>query len=269
MSKPYIGVVGVKNIKEAFQVADMLREAMSGRPDTHLAQVGVQVTTRTLHGEITESRRNPIVSEIPEIFKAAVSIKANVFPVVHFTTREHEKIPQFVDKILQLSNGYLAQHDFGLQLNGAFGKIAPEALASIRSKYPRLKLILQLHRKVLDTMPITDIVTHLKEMETLIDYVLIDPSGGRGEEMDVSAGAFLAKQIINQTPIAVGFAGGLRGDNVAKIVGELRNKLGMNNFSIDAEGGLRDKVGEGYGNDDFNIKKAQKYFINAVQAFSD
>jgi phosphoribosylanthranilate isomerase len=156
----------------------------------------------------------------------------------------------------------------GIQLNGVFGTITPEVLAGIRAKYPRLEIILQIHQKALDSMLVKEIIAKLKDFDELVDCVLIDPSGGRGEEMDVAHAGILGNLILNHTLISVGFAGGLKGDNVGRIVGELRRRLGTSNFSIDAEGGLRDRVGEGYGNDKFNAVKAYKYFQNATEAFA-
>lgn len=69
--------------------------------------------------------------------------------------------------------------------------------------------------------------------------------------------------------VLVGFAGGLTGDNVWSRVHSLRRALGTTNFCIDAEGGLRDKITDAYGDDLLNPEKVSHYVSNAFQAYTD
>ena len=268
---PYIGIVGLKDPEEAFKVAGMVHVVLGAKDITkkftHHVQIGVQVTDKTLRGKVTESRRNPKVADIPEMFRTALSFRDDFFTVVHYTPKNYESILDSVRKIMSLDNMYKNGWCHGLQLNGCFGKMNRGTLSRVKGAYPDLKVILQIPGEALTSMKAVKIARKLKEFNDLADYALIDPSGGRGQEMDVESGLKVAKAILGQTGIDVAFAGGLKGSNVFDIVTRLREGLGHTNFSIDAEGGLRDKLGEGYGNDDFNLRKAEEYFRNAVRAF--
>jgi len=270
--RPYIGIVGLKNEDEVFRTAGMVHVALGAREKTqkliHLVQIGVQVTDRTLRGEVTESRRNPKVADIPGMFRTAMSFREDFFTVVHYTSKNHDLIFESVRKILGLEDMYKNGWCHGIQLNGCFGKIKPEVLSGIKDAYPDLKIILQLNGGVLESMNEPEIARELVKFGGLTDYVLIDPSGGRGQKLDVGLSLEVAKEILYITNrVAVAFAGGLRGSNVFGVVNRLRGGLRKKDFSIDAEGGLRDKVGEGYGNDNFNLCKAESYFKEAVRAF--
>lgn len=278
MVRPYIGIVGVKNVSESIAAADAIKGALAGKQLIHVPQLGAQVTRTTLEGgQSSTSRRNPVVTDIPMMFRTARRMVPELFTVVHFTPKDPAIVAESVRKIFTMEDMYEMGTCRGLQLNGQFGKITPDILAEVKSEFPELSIILQLHGSVLEKRPRQDIVDELFQLSHSIEYVLIDPSGGRGQEMDVAAGAELASKILYEVPaygtrgnlpIQVGLAGGLHGGNVGRIVGILRRLVGTP-VSIDAEGGLRDKVGEGYGNDDFNIRKAEKYFSEAIGAFSE
>ncbi len=269
MNRPYIGIVGIKNIDEGLITARIINAILGKRKILHQPQIGVQVTDRTLRGEVSESRRNPKVIEIPDIFAATLGVREDIFNVVHYTAKDPEFIYDSVCKIFQLGDMYGRGISRGLQLNGNFGKVTPEIISRIKIEYPELKVILQIQGDALVLMNNVQIVDELKKFNGLVDHTLIDPSGGKGQEMNVPAGIKLAKGIIENTSVGAALAGGLNFFNVGKIVHELRAGLGTDNFSIDAEGGLRDKIGEGYGNDDFNPRKAEDYFQNAVRAFEE
>ncbi len=269
MNKPYIGIVGIKNIEEGLVTARIIDDILADGNILHQPQIGVQVTDRTLRGEITESRRNPKVVEIPDIFTSILGVRNDIFNVVHYTAKDSAFIHDSVCKIFQLGDMYEKNICRGLQLNGNFGKVTPEIISRIKASYPELKIILQIPGEALTAMSGAQVIGELVKFNGLADYTLIDPSGGRGQEMNVQSGIQLAEGIMENTFVGAALAGGLNFSNVGRVIRELREGLGTNNFSIDAEGGLRDKVGEGYGNDDFNPKKAEDYFRNAVRAFEE
>ncbi|MBI2035688.1 MAG: hypothetical protein HYT12_03330 [Candidatus Liptonbacteria bacterium] len=268
MSKiPYIGIVGVKNIEEAISASASIHYVLNNFPISHRGQVGVQVTTRTLRGEKTESKRNPVVTDIPEIFRAALATRDDIFTAVHFTTREYPALYDSVCKIFDMENMYADNICRGLQLNMQFGNLHYGMMEKIRIRYPELQIIMQLHRTALETMSHGAIVFGLKSYNNCIDYVLIDPSGGRGEELVPASCVSLAERIQEHNDLAIGFAGGFNQFNVARLVEEISGWLGSNDFSIDAESGLRNKLGVGYGNDTYSPKKALAFFHNAAATF--
>ena len=56
--------------------------------------------------------------------------------------------------------------------------------------------------------------------------------------------------------------------NVAERLEELARRIGRKDFCIDAEGGLRNKVTEIYGQDFLDINQAKGYLSNALKAFN-
>ncbi len=66
----------------------------------------------------------------------------------------------------------------------------------------------------------------------------------------------------------MGFGGGFTGENIIPRSSELVKEIGNNGFSLDAEGGLRDKLSEDYGNDLYNPEKVRHYIQQAAKVFS-
>ncbi|MDE2020757.1 MAG: hypothetical protein KGJ13_10510, partial [Patescibacteria group bacterium] len=198
---------------------------------------------------------------------AALELNEDIFTVVHFTSKVPDVIYDSVVKIMRLGGMYEKGLCKGLQVNNNFGKITPGIMAGIKATYPKLKIILQIQEDALAVMDTDQIIAELKRFNDIADYTLVDPSGGKGQEMDVRSGIRLANAIRKNTNIGAALAGGLSQSNIERIVQELAAGLGTDNFSIDAEGGLRDRIGEGYGNDIFNPQKAGGYFRGAVEAF--
>lgn len=59
--------------------------------------------------------------------------------------------------------------------------------------------------------------------------------------------------------LTIGFAGGFTGENAATRIKQLIEQTKETGFCIDAEGGLRDKITQEYGDDLLNIGKVKAY----------
>ena len=71
-----------------------------------------------------------------------------------------------------------------------------------------------------------------------VDYMLVDPSGGYGREMDVTrVRSYVDEVYQRQIPISVGVSGGLEAQNVEELIGPLMGEYP--GLSCDAEGRLR------------------------------
>jgi len=104
------------------------------------------------------------------------------------------------------------------------------------------------------------LVQLVEERGDYIDYAMYDPSHGTGTEMDLNKATAFGKEMKKLHKNIV-LAGGFNPKNIEASLDRIILELGQE-FSIDAEGGLRDKLGEGYGNDKFNPDKAGMY-LNA------
>ena len=101
----------------------------------------------------------------------------------------------------------------------------------------------------------------VKEYLGLVDYILLDPSGGRGESFHPEAMDWfledLQKEVGNK--IGLGVAGGLSAETLKQQIGPLVKKYP--DLSIDAEGRLRDE------NDNLDLAKATLYIRKARKIF--
>ena len=239
--KPYIGITGFMSRGEI-----ELALAVLPRGTDQLVMVGVLASSKTLRGIPNRwLHRYPLMAELAGIFPAG----RNTLNLIHFNTKDRESL--FVDMchVQALAGSYC----HGFQLNIVWPDKG--TLTRYRDHAPRGRntIVLQCGEKALEEIDRTPakLVKRVREYEGLIDYVLIDPSGGLGLEFDemFAHNCLFALSRDGPESIGVGIAGGLHADNIARLHG----LLGAFEFSIDAEGRLRDK------DDNLNIAAAQAY----------
>ncbi len=81
----------------------------------------------------------------------------------------------------------------------------------------------------------TELAKRVREYGDLIDYVLLDQSGGRGLDLDLSFMNECFTELEKQPRLGLVMAGGIRPHNVFRLHG-IRQKFGA---SIDTESGVR------------------------------
>lgn len=253
MTKNYIGITGATCLEEVKALSDLFNESEIKRDSSHLPMLGFLASIKTLRGIKTENKRYPDFKKIPALMEMA---SADIFKTVHYNTRELDTLYDQLDEILkELSPNNLCQ---GIQLNITFPAISH--LKKIKDKFSDLKIIFQANNGVINSGTPSEVAKKIKAYENSIDYVLLDPSGGKGREFDINSSVELYKRIKEKNPnLLIGFAGGFSGENVYNRCLELSDKLDGMRFSIDAEGGLRNRLSEKYGDDLLNLKKAKKY----------
>lgn len=269
---PYVGAVGIRNRDEAVAVAEIMKN-LNYRRAGYFMQVGVQVTPRVINDAPKESNRRlpDNLGEVVDIFECTREILGDVLNVVHYSERDKTKIVERVEQIFDKTGIFSTNLCRAIQLNGYLNEIKIGDLERIKKNYHQLKIIMQINSdmmRICDCDGTSEIVRKLLSISRFIDYVLIDPSSGEGRKMKIWKSVKLAKGIKKEIPgLGIGFAGGLDWDNVNFTVLKIRQLFGSKNFSIDSETGLRDRVGDGYGNDDLNIEKVEQYLRNALMAF--
>ena len=113
-----------------------------------------------------------------------------------------------------------------------------------------------------------ELAVAIGKYQDLVDYCLIDPSGGRGIEFDLEKSLKIYSELKRTSPdLTIGFAGGFTAENTASRLQNIVGGIGESNFSIDAEGGLRDKITEKQGDDAVNIGKVEAYLKAASRIF--
>ncbi len=264
---PYIGITGAVTIHEV----DLILNAFANRAYTlhspHIPMLGFLVSYKTLQGQETANRRYPSFSAIPSLVQAA---SPRCLPMIHYNSREMETLDQQIKTIFTHREAERSEpiyaHCRAIQLNVVW----PDANQVHRSKeeFPNLRVALQLSHNAMEGKNRNEIIALVKQYGPSIDYVLIDPSGGRGLEFDLDSSLELYQELRLRAPhVTIGFAGGFTGDTIRGRIVEILTRTGESTFCIDAEGGLRDKLSEEYGDDLLDMGKVQKYVRAAAAVF--
>lgn len=230
----------------------------------HIPMMGFQVSYKTLKYGFSEgNRRVPHRDELPAILE---TVNGDVFPTIHYYTKEPELLVPQLEALLRFGS----IHDKGLVGGVQINKVWPttKQISEIRGRFPQLKIILQMSSAVTGDMLPEQVAEKLARDYKGVEYIILDSSHGRGIEFEVAESVsthntFRALGVESRTT----FSGGFSGENVREKVAALSTALLSLDFSIDAEGGLRDRVGEGYGNDVLNLSRVQRYLEGAREAF--
>lgn len=272
MRPPYIGLVGIKNIDEVLAVSQITQKfaALNSGP---IVQIGVQINRKVIEGlDFEGNLRLPSdMKEVRSIFEHTKKFIPNVFNVAHYSEKDKSRIIQRILQVFEETDIYSDKLCQAVQLNGYLGDIELKTLKSIKNKYPDLAIIMQINHNLIGDFSdsnIEFILNNLKWLSDFIGYCLIDCSGGEGRPMNLAKNVYLALRIKHYLPdLAIGFAGGLNGENALFLVSRIADMLKSDNFSVDAESGLRNRLGDGYGNDIFNRGKAKIFFEESLLAF--
>ena len=134
-------------------------------------------------------------------------------------------------------------------------------------KDKEMQIVFQASHKAMENKTLAQIVSGIKAYGDSLAYVLIDPSGGRGLEFDLKQSVQLYQELREKcSDLVIGFAGGFTGENVESRLTDLILMIQSEEFCIDAEGGLRDKLTLAYGDDLLNPLKVRNYLQNAAKA---
>ena len=222
-----------------------------------LVMIGVLVSSKTIRGEANKwPMRYPVPDALCRIFPSYEY--QNLLNLLHFNTKEPEKLFEQMCVAQELAGPYC----HGFQLNIAWPhKNTLKRYLRFAAAYEK-KIVLQCGGKALDLCGRSPakIAERVREYEGLVEYVLIDPSGGLGQEFDLTFAANCFRELQKVESIGFGIAGGLHADNLDRLRPLLRE---FPDFSIDAEGRLRDA------DDNLDIDKARAYLKAADVLFRE
>lgn len=260
--RPYIGVTGpttreeVRHLVRSFEVNRISQET------SHLPMVGILVSHKTLNGQEVLNRRYPAFGQVHALLAEA---SLYTFNTIHYNSRE---MLDLADQIKGIFMGQIYDEKLcrAIQLNIPWPPI--DQVKEVKQFFPDLKIIMQLsHRSLAGKTPI-EVAQLLEGYGKSFDYVLIDPSGGRAQIFAPNEVVPYYFSIKEKFPdLIVGFAGGFTGENVLPRCRELIKLVGEKDFSIDAEGGLRNKISEEFGDDLYDAEKVEAYIKAAKEAF--
>ena len=260
VTKPYIGVTGLVSHREIFEVHNEFEDAGYGLDAKHVPMMGFLVSYKTLNGQLTQNRRYPKFKDLRSLLE---SVPPEVMPMIHYNSRELHTLPEQIEQVF--TNFYKDYLCMDVQLNIPWPYTAH--VRKIKDKFPEMKIAIQLSQKAMEDLSLIGIADRFSTYGKDIDYALIDPSGGRGLDFNLGKSIMIYKELRNSFPwLVVGFAGGLTGENVESKARSIISSVNEDNFCIDAEGGLRDKVTDEYGDDTLNFEKVRAYIRAASSA---
>ncbi|OGN03343.1 MAG: hypothetical protein A2651_02570 [Candidatus Yanofskybacteria bacterium RIFCSPHIGHO2_01_FULL_42_12] len=219
---PYIGVTGFMSKVE-------IDEALSVIPQgaTHRLMAGYLMSSKTL-----ASQQNKWPGRYPkkETIQDLLVDDERVLNLVHYSTDNPETLCSQLVEITKLAGRHLN----GFQLNMAWPKISE--LEDYRHLYPDKFVVLQVGKKAMAQVGLSDFELSVGAYAHVIDAILIDASGGTGEPLNATMAADYLWEIVN-LGISLGVAGGL-GPRTLNLIEPLIRQF-HRDLSIDAEGRLR------------------------------
>lgn len=197
MRRAYVGVTGFMDRHEA-------EEALEAMPyGDRLLMIGVLASDKTRQGMPNKyPNRYPKIADIASIFpdhKLALNM-------IHYHTKERKNL---YGQLAEMT--FVGGHNVhGLQLNIAWPD--QKELERYRKSFPLMQLILQVGNHALDEIGNSprELSSKIGDYAGLIDYVLIDPSGGQGKALDPAQARDYILALKTRGPrIVLGVAGGL------------------------------------------------------------
>ena len=206
--------------------------------------VGVLASSKTLVGEKNSFPvRFPKVEDISNIFTA----DERALNMIHYATKEPADFSEQLVRLVEIAGENLD----GFQLNMRWPD--PRQIEAFRNRCDAMKIVLQVGAKALEEVgnDAGRFVEKLMDYRELVEYVLVDPSGGHGIDMDVAVMRRYVRALKRaEMNCGIVIAGGLGSESllvVQPIVTE------FDDLSIDAEGKLRDAE------DRFLVEAAKEY----------
>ena len=264
MQNFFISVTGISHVQEAEWLRQISEQFMP--PDGYQFNVGILASEKTLDSAGPSHPRFPAFAELLRILER---MQPAFTPVIHYSSGEDTPLSKQISALLEQSRIYQDNLCRWMQINVRTPD--PDELAKLKQTFPRLVLILQIplwQDSFRDSQIIQQFVNRY---HPYADYFIIDPSGGRGRDVNKDI-LNLIKPLIDQgLPLCrLVFAGGLSHDNADERVNTSGRFFSDFRFSIDAERRLRggkyngEKIG-----DQVNPEKAKQYLEKACRAFSE
>lgn len=248
LSVPYIGVTGFRTRHEVETVLDTVPPEAKRR-----LMVGVLASSKTLQGgQGKYPGRTPRVEEIADIFND----DPRALNLIHYNTLDRQGLPEQLARLLELGGPNL----HGFQLNIAWPD--PAQLEGLRN----YTVVQQVGHRAFEEVgnDPRQLAEKLDAYRGLITHVLVDPSGGTGQEFHLPRMHSCLLDILERHRdwLKVGIAGGLSAFELYERIAPLTWLYPE--LSIDAEGRLRTPPPE----DALNLAAACAYMRRSYETFA-
>ena len=252
-ARPYVGITGPANSQETIDICREFSEAGYSMNSPHIPMLGFLVSYKTLNGQAIKNKRYPPVNTLSKLLEAT---DGKVLTMVHYNSREIDSLSNQISHVFEgIYENNLCR---ALQLNIVSPDISQ--VQKIKETHPEMLIVFQASNKFMKGKSPEEISKEIKEYGDSINYVLIDPSGGRGIPFNLESSITIYSELKEKCPdLTGGFAGGFTGKNVSSRLNKIITQTKEKDFCIDTEGGMRDKLSEDYGDDIQNIHKIRDY----------
>lgn len=253
---PYVGITGLQTVDDVMNFVRMADTP--GLPDKIM--LGFTCSNKRLADPDSSGKTSPSLNSVIQMLPKLVKYKCYL-PMMHYYTSDLSKLAEEIKFLF--SHLYTQGLCRAVQLNAEWPDIM--ALREIKDALPELQIVLQLPKQALTAYD-GIIVEKASHYNSHIDYLLIDPSGGTGDDVDIERGARLINVLSRAMPnVTLGIAGGFSADNVGVRVASL-NRMTTAPYCIDAQGKLRTYVTPKVSQ--LDIAKCMMYLANANHANS-
>jgi|GEM_PF-3600544 len=253
-ARPYVGVTGITDDRQLVDTIVTAGVAGIGAGYKRDLMVGFLTSEQAILGGEPRNKRH--VKDMQTLVTLAEKASGLALPVVHY------EMDGKTDCAKPLTTVFRDLYREGIrpaaQLNGT---PSVDDVARLRDACPDIELIYQLRPELLQK-GINAVVDEIGRHRGAFQHVLIDPSCGRGEDMRPGEAASFAIALQRAFPHVIpGFAGGFSGTNAYIRVVVLSAATGSKQFSIDAEGKLRN------GADELHALFVQGYLYQTAAGF--
>lgn len=250
----YIGITGFMSRAEV----EAVLASADTCPNEPLIMIGILASKKTLKGELNNHpRRYPP----RETWGTILPDRGRALKLVHYAADNSENL---YDDMIDVQTR-AGPHCQGFQVNIPWPDEEPLWQYRTAAPFTHKTLVLQVGPRAIREMDcsahgIADRIAI--NYADLVDYVIIDDSGGAGIQLDPEFTAVCFEELGRLCPkLGLVVGGGLNAGNLPELLGPLRQRFP--NFSIDTERGVRDSE------DDLVIKKACDFVLRADQFFNE
>jgi len=252
----YISVTGASSKEDVDNIMKIFKKYGVRMDKDIIPAIGFQVMRANLQGSEEYSMRNAHVKELKHL------IKGDFFAMLHYNSSTEDGYYKEIEQLLAICDPNM--DCTRIQVNNRGRLKSWHEIYHIKEYHPEIDICLQVPPNKLE-IPREKVVDKLKKYSHVIDSIIIDDSRGKGEKLNVDDVIDFYKEVrykIGEVGIVI--AGGLDGDIVKEDVKKIVDAVG-NDISVDAEGKLRDQVGEKRGEDVLNYYRVEEYVKAAVE----
>jgi phosphoribosylanthranilate isomerase len=249
-NKNYIGMTGITEEKQLFGIDSIFRNGKFPNQN-HDIMIGILISPRNLD-KTWFSSRYPNIWEIKNILQSLY--KKEKYKDFFNTLHIDEKANSNWEYCLELLINKIGIIPKGIQVNVKHPKV--KDIKRLSERFPETQIIFQYSGDFLNK-DIKEAMKDLSVYTKYIDYVLIDPSRGRGLELNSNLALkhfIQIKKDFNHLNVAL--AGGFNHKNIRDYVKAFKASLDSFDFSLDIESGVRDN------DDKLDLIKFESYIQN-------